>query len=934
MNTTNMNDLHDALNVLYEMDGLRNRAKELREQGRLALKGIQTISSKGEIVWNVGDNNKEQDFYKTWIASGDKIETAILVKIQNHMDLSENDIENDSAEASPGLIQELTNIEIESLFPNPRSEAGQETVPVLVAARTMQALIRRAKYVFSSTAMVCYYRVVRELYVADGPDWTIGAARAGIGGGTSAFVTGECIRAILAFEGAIRRTIDFFKNTKKLIEKHAFLSAMLEPLDDPGNTGHPLSKWSDKAIQRMWLDWYISTNRRRGEIALYHDENSRENKLLPPQLEKVNMETVGEYIQGLSHCLMEATKAARDSMQAAWSKIDDYREKEKHCAEISKEVDRRYLHTESAHGVALRVVVRGVEEAERAIATFFKSENGEAVETTEVLTKFIDQFETISHRIHELLEPAKHYVRTVVNRELANATTGRFDAGELAFAAASFGATTNWKLNERLMRVCDLLSKSLPDNGSLPTRRPFHSNKDGYRLLPIGCEMTRCFAQLLQKTDYEFEPELVRRMLSIFNEKTISLSNSTGDEKSKKRVAWNFEGAPSPGRPCVWVTAVTVMALDRIVRMLNERINTIVLKHFEVISPDKPHTKLSLNDLLYPDYGFSEYYPNKNLKHEPSIAIRLEQMRAQIMRVILPETFNGKKMERVFSAILYGPPGTGKTTFVESLAFSSNAPLIRLSPSDLSVQGHELIEGRARSVFEALSMLTQAVILLDEFEPVLRNRKSDSLPDDPTLKFLVTGMLPKLVKLHDAAKNQSLVYCLATNHLEEIDGAAKRVGRFDIHIPVYNPDPLSRAGAFLYRFQEYNHKRDSREDAAKTDDLHSIEQRVTRLLKTIARTADMPASELAGGYFKLKENSRSFDYYLGTNLDGPSAERLPKLEVPREEFNHLSEEERKQHEWIFNWEKKLRKTLRRTVDESVSKPMEHYLTPDIEPDLA
>ncbi|HXU38263.1 MAG TPA: AAA family ATPase [Blastocatellia bacterium] len=929
MNKLTVNDLHATLNVLYELNGLRDRAKELREQGRLALKGIQGISSKGEITRTVEENDKDQDFYKTWIASGDRIETALLVKVQNHMDLSENDKENDSAEASSGLIQGLIDIEIESLFPNTRSDIGQERVPVLVAARTMQALIRRAKLVFSPAAMVCYYRVVRELYVADGPDWTIGAARAGVGGGTSAFVTGECIRAILAFDGAIRRTIEFFKNTNKLIEKHEFLRAMLKPLDNQGTAGHPLGKWADKAIQRMWLDWYISTNRRRGEIALYdnEDRDSQENRLLPPQLETVDMETVGEYIKSLSRHLEESTETAKKGMQEARAKIDEYRTAEKRCAESSEEVNRRYLHTESAHGVALRVVARGVEEAEKASRKFFRRETGEAVEITGTLNEFIDQFETISHRIHELLEPAKHYVRTVVNRELANATTGRFDAGELAFAAASFGAATNWKPNERLVRVCDLLNKALPDNGSLPTRRPFHSNTDGYRLMPIGCEMTRSFAQLLQKTNYELEPELVRRMLSIFDEKTISLSSSSKSEKSKKRVAWNFEGAPSPGKACVWVTAVTVMALDRIVRMLNERINTIVLKHFEVIRPDKPHTKLSLNDLLYPDYGFSEYYQDKDLKDEPSIAIRLEQMRAHIMRVILPETFNGKKMEKVFSAILYGPPGTGKTTFVESLALSSNAPLIRLSPSDLSVQGHELIEGRARSVFEALSMLTQAVIILDEFEPVLRNRKSDSVPDDPTLKFLVTGMLPKLVKLHDAAKNQSLVYCLATNHMEQIDDAARRIGRFDKHIPINNPDPLSRAGAFLYRFQEYKHKHKSR-GTSKTDDTQGIEQRVTRLLKMVARTADMPASELAGGYFKLEENSQSLDYYLGDHSDEPSTESSPKLEIPKEEVDHLSEEERKGREWIFNWERKLRQALGRKPSKGVINPLEHYLTPD------
>jgi len=926
--------LNDSLQVLYELNVLRDRAKELREHGLLALKGIKDIRRvKGinpENQLEPRDNVGDESFYETWIASGDQIETALLVKVQNHRDLSENDDDNDAADASSKLSIKLEEFELDSLFPNTRTDIVEETVPVLAAARTMQALVRRAKNVFSTKTMICYYRIVRELYVADGPDWTIGAARAGVGGSSSAFVTGECIRAILAFDGAIRRTIEFFKNTYKLIEKHEFLKAMLEPVGEERTTDHPLRKWADKAIQRMWLDWYISTNRRRGEIALYYelpDSGSQENQLLPAPLETVNMKTVSEYIENLFLYLKESAKKANKNMGDAEIRIKDYREeKEKPNDESLEEDRRRYLHTESAHRVALRVVARGVEESERAVSEFFENENAEKAGPTDVLVNFIDQFEKISHRIHELLEPAKRYVRTVVSRELANAPTGQFDAGELAFAAASFGATTNWKPNECLMRVCELLVKELPDNGSLPTKLPFHSTPEGYRLLPIGCEMTRSFAQLLQKTDYEFKPELVRRMLSIFEEKSTNLSSSAEIGKSKRRIGWNFEGAPSPGKPCVWVTAVTVMALDRIVRMLNERINSIVLKHFEVIKPEKPHTKLDLNDLLYPDYGFSEFFQDKNLKDELSIAMRLEQMRAHIMRATLPESFNGKKIEKVSSAILYGPSGTGKTTLAESLALSSKAPLIRLSPSDLTVQGHQLIEERARSVFEALSMLTQAVIILDEFEPVLRNRKSESRPDDPTLKFLVTGMLPKLVKLHAAAKNQSLVYCLATNRMEEIDDAAKRVGRFDKHMPIYNPDPLSRAGAFLYRFQEYKSK--FQKNTSNTNDPQAAEQTVIKLLKMIAKTADMSASELAGGYFKLEETSPYFGYYSGKISEEPAIEVTTKLEIPEDEVGKLSEEEKKGREWILNWEKKLSKVLDRRPPKGVLDPLEHYLTPE------
>jgi hypothetical protein len=758
-----MNNLNEALDGLYELKDLRDRAKELRERGRLALKGIRDITSKGVIKPEAKEFNqgiksqkgkKKTGFYETWIASGNDVESALLVKVQNHRYLSEDDDENDTAEASKSLKKKLSDIKFDSLFP---SKPLDISVPVLVAARAMQALVGRAETVFSRATMICYYRIIRELYVAAGPDWTIGAARAGGGGSTSAFVTGECIRAILAFEGAIKRTVEFFRKTRELREKHTYLTKMLEQLPAGTTADHPLSKWANKAIERMWLDWFISTNPRRGEIALYYhaSKKGQENALLPCSIGKVDLESVGKYLKDLPKKLEGATHIAKQEMEDAQKEIKDLRDAQFQSTQQKPikngdlsdqqeqkldEANRRYRQTESAHQVSSRIVERGIMEVEKAEAFF---NEGEA----EILEKFMEQFERISRRLHRVLEPAKRYVRTVVDRELANSKTVRFDAGELAFAAASFGATTGWKPNDRLKRACELLIQTIPDSGRLPTKRPFHSTPKGSRLLPIGCEMTRSFAQLLQKTNYEFEPELVRQMLNLFEEKLLDeLSSST---QSKRPVAWNFEGAPDQDKPCVWVTAVAVLSLDRIVRMLNERINAIVLKHFEVIRPEKPHTDFTLDDLIYPDYGLSQYRSQK-----PSIATRLEQMRAHIMRVTLPKRDKKKrKKENVFSVILYGPPGTGKTTLVESLALSSQAPLIRLSPSDLTVQGQELIEGRARSVFEALSMLTQAVILLDEFEPVLSRRATgEESKSDDKFNFLLTGMLPKLLNCCYAVK--------------------------------------------------------------------------------------------------------------------------------------------------------------------------------------
>jgi hypothetical protein len=953
-----MPDLKDALDTLYELNGLRDRAKELREQGRLALKEIKNtrVASSGK------DKSKSagKGLREEWIKSGNSVEAALLVKVQNHRDLSDDENENDISEAGSELTNRLINIKLKDLFPPADNETpetyedrGDRDIPVLVAARVMQALVTRSKTVFSKATLLCYYRIVRELYIAAPPDWTIGAARAGTGGNTSAFITGECIRAIFAFNDSIKSTATFFEKTHRLLGRYELLNEMLngfghQPLPENNakagrtkevgkahgvnNEVSPIHEWADRAIERMWFDWYISTNPRHVNMALHLGKEG--NQLLFHPTEQVDMKAVGEYRRSLRGNLKRAVEEARRAIISAKREIQSLREdqgaflKDKPSAEerhAHEKEARDYYRAESAHRFAFSLIEKAEEEVERA-AAFFKKDS-----IKDILEEFKKQFEEIPQVIRRVLEPAKRYIRTVLHREVASTAFGRFDAGELVFAAASFGAMTDWKPSEYLTRACDLLIEALPESGRLPTIRPFHSTRRGHRMLPIGCEMTRSLAQLIQKINYEIDPKLVRRMLNIFEEKLIPLDTQNyGD--GKKRVAWNFEGSPDSNRPCVWVTSVSILAIDRVARMLNERINSIIFKYFEVIRPEKPHSSLTLNDLFYSDYGLSKYHDPT----QPAMALRLEQMRAHAMRVTLPEMYRDErgKKERMFSAIFYGPPGTGKTTLVEALALSSDLPLIRLSPSDLVVQGPAEIEGRARTVFEALSMLTQAIIIFDEFEVVVGQRGQAAAgtqhKDEDIFEFLRTGMLPKLLKLHDSAGKQSLVYCLATNHFWKIDPAARRKGRFDLHLPVYDPDSLSRAGTLLYRLRRVIQRLDNDERLNSGSHFSPTEDGLPlRFMEVVEKTRDVRASSLAEDYLRLPEwvidhESKRPDKYQeeipcfwyileGGDKGWKRKENLldEERQKARKEQKEIkrSENEEKEHAWLEHYEALLGKTL-------------------------
>jgi hypothetical protein len=141
------------------------------------------------------------------------------------------------------------------------------------------------------------------------------------------------------------------------------------------------------------------------------------------------------------------------------------------------------------------------------------------------------------------------------------------------------------------------------------------------------------------------------------------------------------------------------------------------------------------------------------------------------------------------SLIIFGPPGSGKTYFVDQLATCLGWPVVELSPGHFIRDGAELIETRAREIFDLLGRLNHAVVFFDECDELFRDRENapDSLRN--VLSFVTASMLPKLQQLHD---QQQIVFVLATNYLSHVDKAVRRPGRFD-HVLLFDrPDSRAR----------------------------------------------------------------------------------------------------------------------------------------------
>jgi hypothetical protein len=753
--------LDDELKALSELDNLRIRAGELADRG---MSSLASIESNAPI---------DETDAKFWQASGWLLETALLVRVQN---------KRKSGAAKEGLVKRLQEISLPDHLLSP----NDEELPVLLAARTMQALIAFPGLTLSKATLLCYYRIIREIYVADSPDWNAGGARAAAGGEVTAYITSECIRAVLMLARSIHKTAEFFRRTA---EFHSRIQRL-------GVEGIP-PEWRDVETERAALEWYISMVNRFSHLAV-----KLELAKPDPVSGRFNHDGLVKYFSSLGEELRLAFNGAADDFELARSEIQKARDVEE--KDPSSGAKKRFNRSQSAHLLAMGVIEEAVAMAERA-----KGDCGSAEETLANLGKLADLFEEISARVRKVLEPAKRYIASVLDHELTAAASQEkplWDARELVFACGAYSAIIGWSKDrrregqhkdERLVRACRLLVEALSEEGMFPRGRPYHSVKEGLRWQTLQFQVCRAFSELLRYAEYPVTPALVKRMLFPFENLKIEVDDA---RSGRKFIGWHMEDPPIPPRPTMWVSAHAVVALDKLVRVLDKRINQMVLSHFSVKQPEQ--ISLTLDKLIYPDHGRrllekpaqDEGQDSQDGTSDEPIGITLQRMRAHIEGIELPGKYSTE-----FSAVLHGPPGTGKTTLLEALASSSHVPLVEMSPSDIAVSGEEQMEARTRTIFQALSMLTRVVIIFDEFEPVLwkRTHPGPGHQQRDLYTFLTPGMLPKLTRLYSAAKEKRIAYALVTNHLEQLDKAAVRQGRFDHRVGIYMPDPVSRAGRLM-----------------------------------------------------------------------------------------------------------------------------------------
>ncbi|MEA2338612.1 MAG: hypothetical protein QOE82_2619 [Thermoanaerobaculia bacterium] len=837
--------LSEDIHLLEKMDTYREKFEKWREEARTALRDFVKTRADGDPA-------------DRWEADSDIGDKALVVKaLCRHG--------SDVTSFEP-LLAELRAQTLDDLMGRPETGVlfveGQSKTQLLDAAYILDALAAAPKAVFAPATMICYYTVIREFYYAAPPLWVTGGARAGAGGRPSAFATSQFVRGVRSFARMIERTA-------------AYLDA-LRDIQQAAATDVPA--WDQQDRTRRGLSLYTTLAQRSWNLAFALDH---------PLPNDLNSESISTFESQIRTDLPVALKRSLQTFEAAVEKAKDYRLREKLAAQTAKQnhlLDR----SEGAHAIALRALEDAVERARGATEalpeTTISSGRDPAAhrDFVRALATVRDQFNDTAVAVRKLVYPSLDFLTTVLDRELslAAADSGAFafEASEMAAAAATLGVVGSRWADERLQRAAILLGAAVTPDG-YNIAQPYHTGGGNY----YQTTQPQIFSDYAQVIEHVGEVSLpvLDRIQHYFDQKRVDFK--------KDGAAWRWAHSSTTGKLSPYHSAVACLAFERLTRMLEKRINEVVLGHFNYRKPEK----LKVNALFFPDYGLVIAEPIRKEKPRMPIAVALERMRAHVSGVNLVAPYR----EPFYSAVFYGPPGTGKTKLLEALAASCEVPLIEVTPGDIVVRGIDQVEARARDVLRALSFVTRAVILFDEFDQVLKTREQSQARDGGSsappsmLSFLTPSMLPKLKVLYESAKSRRVAYALATNRLKDLDDAAIRPGRFDQEIGVYPPDAVSRYGRLYSEVREYlEESRNSWAPQISKDEF------AERFKKTVLGTKDASMQEVGGpGWFTRPreevERGTIFGYLFLEKDDKPPFRTVPVDRTKEDDPSHPEEKD-------------------------------------------
>ena len=124
--------------------------------------------------------------------------------------------------------------------------------------------------------------------------------------------------------------------------------------------------------------------------------------------------------------------------------------------------------------------------------------------------------------------------------------------------------------------------------------------------------------------------------------------------------------------------------------------------------------------------------------------------------------------------VLYGPPGTGKTTIAKAIASYLSYNLCIIT--------------NIRSINKLYMVKEKTVILLEDIDCMLDINREDK-DENNTESNKTKNLLAEVLNAIDGvASPENVIFIITTNHIEKLDPALIRKGRFDLQVHIDNLD--------------------------------------------------------------------------------------------------------------------------------------------------
>jgi transitional endoplasmic reticulum ATPase len=138
--------------------------------------------------------------------------------------------------------------------------------------------------------------------------------------------------------------------------------------------------------------------------------------------------------------------------------------------------------------------------------------------------------------------------------------------------------------------------------------------------------------------------------------------------------------------------------------------------------------------------------------------------------------------------ILVGPPGTGKTHLAEVIANEAGVNAIELRISKLLSKWVGESDKNLAKALSLIDSMVPCVVFIDELDVALPNRAGGD-NDSGVSNRILAALMPFMA---DPKRRGRVVWVGATNRIDKVDAALKRVGRFDRIIPMLAPTAEDR----------------------------------------------------------------------------------------------------------------------------------------------